>query len=132
MHSDHNKFLARAIDQRRSFIGECHRCHVEPGSPSEREMDVLAFVPLSLPPWGVSVRDPASEVYAPASALQKAFLLVSLIVVIASIALSLGLSRSIVRPLRLLTDAAGRMAEGNLSDAINVNRRDEIGKLAIG
>ena len=57
-------------------------------------------------------------------------LLISFLSVGTGLALGLILSRSISRPVVHMTETAGRIAEGDLSDNITIQRSDEIGLLA--
>jgi hypothetical protein len=109
-HADHNKFLSDLIRDRRNFVGTCHRCHTDTGTGQSREADMLSFASLSFAPWGISVRDPQSVVFAPSTSLKKSFLVISLILIAASVLLAIGLSKSIVKPLRTLTAATRRAA----------------------
>lgn len=47
-----------------------------------------------------------------------------------AIAMGVVLARTIVRPVRALTDAARRMAKGDLGQTVRVQSRDEVGELA--
>jgi signal transduction histidine kinase len=129
-HADHNKFLSDLIRDRRNFVGTCHRCHTDTGTGQSREADMLSFASLSFAPWGISVRDPQSVVFAPSTSLKKSFLVISLILIAASVLLAIGLSKSIVKPLRTLTAATKKIAGGDLSEPIAVPRHDETGVLA--
>jgi signal transduction histidine kinase len=129
-HADHNKFLSDLIRDRRNFVGTCHRCHTDTGTGQSREADMLSFASLSFAPWGISVRDPQSVVFAPSTSLKKSFLVISLILIAASVLLAIGLSKSIVKPLRTLTAATEKIAGGDLSEPIAVPRHDETGVLA--
>lgn len=128
--SDHNKFLGNLIASGKSTVGTCHRCHSEEKSGGERTNDMLAFVPLSSAPWGISVREPQEIVFSPSTRLKKGFLVLSLISVATAFILGVGLSRGIVRPVQSLINATQKIAKGNLSEPITVSSRDEIGTLA--
>jgi methyl-accepting chemotaxis protein len=56
-------------------------------------------------------------------------LAVSLVVIAASVALSIGTMRSIARPLREAVDVANAVAAGDLTSRIEVTSQDEIGQL---
>jgi len=47
-----------------------------------------------------------------------------------SFVLALGMSKSIVKPVRQLIQATGRIARGNLSEAVNIESSEEIGTLS--
>jgi len=91
---------------------------------------MLAFAPLSVAPWGIIVRDPQSKVFSPSTSLSKAFLVLSLIAIATTTLLAIGLSRSIVRPVRALIGATQRIAQGNLAEPVEATSRDEIGTLS--
>ena len=128
--SDHNKFLGNLIAARKSTVGTCHRCHSEEASDEGRTKDMLAFVPLSVAPWGISVREPQEIVFSPSTKLKKGFFVLSALSVVTALLLGIGLSRGIVRPIQSLINATQRIGRGNLSEPIRVSSRDEIGTLA--
>jgi signal transduction histidine kinase len=127
---DHNKFLSRLIAEKKSTVASCHRCHVTGRDTQIRTEDILVFSPLSLAPWGVAVRIPKSVVYAPSTALEKGFLLLGIVSLTSAFVLSLGMSKSIVRPVRQLIRAADRIARGNLTEPVSIESTDEISALS--
>lgn len=126
--SERYKFLKGMIDERKGAVLNCHRCKESPGT--KREKDMLAFAPLSMAPWGIIVRDPQEAVFLPSESLRKGFIVLSAISIITASLLAIGLSRSIVRPVRSLIAATQRIARGNLSDPVEVAAKDEIGTLS--
>ncbi len=128
--SDHNMFLGNLIAEKKSSVGVCHRCHTEEERHEEKTQDILAFAPLSLASWGITIREPQEIVFAPSILLKKGFFSLSLIAIGTSLLLAVGLSRSIVRPLKALTEAARRIGKGNLSEPIEAAGKDEVGTLA--
>lgn len=128
--SDHNRFLSNLIANKQSIVGTCHRCHSEETANKKRTDDMLAFAPLSIAPWGISVREPHEIVFSPSAKLKKGFLILSLISIITAFLLGIGLSRGIVKPIQSLIQATQKIGKGNLSEPIVVSSRDEIGTLA--
>ena len=128
--SDHNRFLGKLIARKKSSVGLCHRCHVQGRIREGRTKDMLALAPLSLAPWGVTVREPQEVVFAPSTLLRRGFFLLSLVAAVTSVLLALGLSRSIVRPLKTLSEAALRIGRGNLGEPVEITGKDEVGALA--
>lgn len=128
--SDHNKFLGNLIANKKSSVGTCHRCHSEEETDKRRTNDMLAFAPLSVAPWGISVREPQEIVFAPSTSLKKGFFILSLISVVTALLLGIGLSRGIVRPIKSLIQATQRIGRGDLSEPVEAASRDEIGILA--
>lgn len=127
---DHNKFLSRLISDKKSAVASCHRCHITGRDTQERTEDILVFSPLSLAPWGVALRVPKSVVYAPSTSLEKGFLMLGIVSLASAFVLSLGMSKSIVRPVRQLIRAADRIARGDLAEPITIASTDEIGTLS--
>ena len=128
--SDHEQYMGSLIDAKEPRVVRCHRCHTGVTGRPTREADMMSFAPLSFAPWGVTVREPEDLVFAPTTQLQKAFIIVGLIVIATAVLLSVGLSRSIVVPLIALRRASERIATGDLSERVVVTSGDEVGELA--
>jgi signal transduction histidine kinase len=128
--SQQNKFLNVLIADRKGSVINCHRCK-ESNPGNKRERDMLAFAPLSVAPWGISVRDPREKVFAPSISLRKGFLVLSVVSIFTGLLLAVGLSKGIVRPIQSLIGATQKIARGNLQDPIEVSTRDEIGTLGL-
>jgi len=129
--SDHNSILADLIRKRRTAVSTCHNCH-EPSvfREDKKQVEVMAFAPFPTIPWGVSIRQEEDEVLAPARTLQRRLMLIGGAFSVPALILTWGLSRSMVRPLKILSKSTTRIAEGNLNDTIPYLGQDEIGHLA--
>ncbi len=90
----------------------------------------LAYAPVTLNNWSVGIVFPVDEFMADINNLVIrlfAFCLLGLLILLAVIIL---ISESITKPLRLLTAAAGKFAEGDFNIALpEIKSRDEIGTL---
>ncbi len=132
--SDRNRVLGNLIASKKKAIMECHRCHngerEGAGADSRKTTDMLAFAPLSEAPWGISIREPERRVFAPSSNLKKKFLILGLISTGSALLFALGMSKSIVNPIKSLIRATKRISEGNLSAPVRTTSRDEIGVLS--
>jgi signal transduction histidine kinase len=132
--SDHNKFLTNLISYKMSASRRCHRCHAgekaQGEDADERSNDVLAFSPLEIAPWGVSILQPEKDVFAPARNLRKTFLIFSIISIGIALLIAVGMSRSIVKPVHELIDATHSIASGDMSRSIGFGGVDEIGMLS--
>ncbi len=128
--SDHPDRFAALIAGGKATTGTCHRCHETAGEAVERGRDVLAFAPLSVTSWGVVIRQPEEEALAPTAQLGQRLIIVGIVVVVGTLVLVGVMMRSLVRPVRLLTSAAAKVAAGDFSVEIPVTRRDEIGQLS--
>jgi len=127
---DHNKFLSRLINEKRTTVAACHRCHLSERGSGRKTKSILAFAPVSLAPWGVALRVPKALVEAPATALQEGFVMLGVVSLAAAFILALGMSRSIVRPVQHLIRATDRIARGNLAAPVAVENAHEITTLA--
>jgi signal transduction histidine kinase len=127
---DHNKFLGRLIAEKKSAVASCHRCHVAAKESERRTEDVLVFAPLNLAPWGVAFRFPKEVIFAPSNSLRDGFIILGIVSLATSFVMALGMSRSIVKPVRQLIQATGRIARGNLREAVTIESTEEIGILS--
>lgn len=76
------------------------------------------------------VEQDQAEVFGPAYATLARNLIVAMIAVLLATVAAYSVARGIARPLRTLSEAAARIADGDLDCRAAVGRRDEIGKLA--
>ncbi len=114
----------RLTREHRAFSGRCADCHtVGKGSW------VLAFAPLSSAPWGVSLVQPEAEVLATSGALPRSFPFLALAVLLLAGGFAWGATRSITRPVEVLTAEAEKIAGGHLDEPIPDLGGDEVGRL---
>ncbi len=133
MSSDHNRFLENLITKREPEIRTCHRCHSkeeQTGGSGQRSTDILAFAPLKMAHWGVSIIQPEKDVFAPATKLKKTFIAFSIGSIGIALIIAIGMSRRIVKPVHRLIDATHNIAKGDLSATIEFGGADEIGMLS--
>lgn len=126
---DRNSFFTTIINERKERVATCHVCH-EAGSRKEKLSTVLAFVPLETAPWGISIQKLKADVFAPATNLKSQFIILGLIFIGTALVLTIGISRSIVNPLKELIRGADRIARGDLSKPVVPQGSDEIGVLS--
>jgi signal transduction histidine kinase len=127
--SDHGQTLSTLIAEKKSTTGRCHDCHQPTASKPERT-EVMAFAPLPSVAWGVVVRESEDEALAPSNNLRRQFLLFGAGVLGVGILLAWATAQSLSRPLRTLTTSAQEIASGNLSERVQAQGEDEVGKLA--
>jgi signal transduction histidine kinase len=128
-HCDRNSFFTTIINERKERVATCHVCH-ESGNRNERQATVLAFVPLETAPWGISIQELKSDVFASAANLKKMFIGLGFIFLGTAFILTIGISRSIVDPLKDLIRGAELIARGDLSNPVTPQGSDEIGLLS--
>jgi signal transduction histidine kinase len=124
-----DNFFTRFIAERKERVSTCHHCHVS-GSTSEKKTMMLAFVPLEMAPWGISIQDPEEEVFTPAFKLKRTFAALAVIFIGTAFILTIGISRSIVDPLKELIRGADGIAHGEMTKPISPQGSDEIGHLS--
>ena len=129
IHCDRNSFFTTIISERKERVATCHVCH-EAGNQKEKLATVLAFVPLETAPWGISIQELKADVFASAANLKKMFIGLGFIFLGTAFILTIGISRSIVDPLKDLIHGADLIARGDLSNAIAPQGSDEIGMLS--
>lgn len=127
--SDHPGRFAELISQREAIVGTCHRCH-ETSEALERRRDVLAFAPLSTASWGVAIRQSEEEALAPTRQLEQRLLFLGITVLFITFLWAWILMQGIVKPIKLLTSAAKRVAAGDFKATTPIKRQDEIGQLS--
>ncbi len=127
--SDHPGKFAELIKQGQPTVGTCHRCHETPEAGPKRR-DVLAFAPLSTTSWGVAIRQSEEEALAPTRQLEQRLLLLGTVVLVATFLLVWITMQGIVKPIKMLTTAAQKVAAGDFKAAVPVKRQDEIGQLS--
>jgi len=122
-------FFTTIISEKQERVTTCHRCHVS-GDTSRKQAMILAFVPLEMAPWGISIQEPEEDVFASASRLKQTFIALAVIFIGTAFILTIGISRSIVDPLKDLIRGTDRIAKGDLSKPVPFQGTDEIGILS--
>jgi signal transduction histidine kinase len=122
-------FFTAIINEKRERVTTCHRCHVS-GNTNRKQAMILAFVPLDMAPWGISIQEPEEDVFTPASRLKRTFTALATIFIGTAFILTIGISRSIVDPLNDLIQGTDRISQGDLSKPIPLQGNDEIGILS--
>ena len=129
INSDHGRFLAGLIRDKKAVVGTCHTCHDQNGFPDAREREVIAFAPLKSASWGVTIRQAEKEALAPSFSMERRFLYLGTSTILVALLFAGGVARSVTRPLRMLTDAAKRITGGDLDRQIPPLGEDELGIL---
>jgi signal transduction histidine kinase/cytochrome b subunit of formate dehydrogenase len=127
--SDHEGQIATLIEAGRATSGTCHECHGAAGQ-QQRNTEVMAFAPLETAPWAVLIRQSQSEALAPARTLRQRAVLFGVPAVLVALLFAWMTARSVLRPIGVLTTAAGRIATGDLSQPVPDLGKDEVGGLA--
>ncbi len=127
---DHAGQFTALIDSQQPMIGACHQCHTGDGEENiSRTEEILAFAPLSVVPWGVGVRQPASSVMAPIGYLRLQMFLGGGVMLMAALLITWLITRQIVGPIQALDKASAEFAAGNLDVPIPRGGIDEVARL---
>ncbi len=94
--------------------------------------DVIGvYAPIQGTRWAVVVEQPAKEAYASISRMQRYLFGVMFLCIILAGSLGFYVSRRLIGPIRMLTDAAQRFSTGDLqSEFHHAQRQDEVGVLS--
>lgn len=91
---------------------------------------VMAVAPLQVATWAVAVGDDEEDVLAGVSRLRWGLGLVGAVALVAASAITLVGTRRLVRPVQRLTEAAERIAAGDLNTPLTAPEGGEIGAMA--
>ncbi|MBI2854542.1 MAG: GAF domain-containing protein [Chloroflexi bacterium] len=129
--SDHGDRFVALIEAKRSIVSTCHNCH-DPGAEGQKtkRADVMAFAPLSTASWGVAVRQAQEEALSPTRSLEQGMVIVGLLSLAVSLPLAAIIAGRTMRPVKVLTIASRRMANGDLNTQVPHMGEDEVGILA--
>lgn len=97
--------------------------------------EVVAFAPLAEAPWGVVIRQKAAEVFSLVRRLILVTGVLALVTLLGAFFLVWMTTKSVIKPVQLLTAAAQRIADGDLNTPVrglsdHLYTRDELGILA--
>lgn len=129
LNEEQDSLLGQLLTADEPMVETCVGCteddSAEPGD------QIMAFAPLSQAPWGVLIRQEADEVFAPVRRLIKQTFVLGMVALLGALALVWVTTSSVIDPVQLLTEAAGRIASGDLTTPVSCRRGDEIGALAL-
>ncbi len=100
-------------------------------TPRRDASDLVASAPITSGRWRVELVQPRQEALAPVLALRGILVGSSLILLPFAVLAALGTARSIRGPVLELTDAAERLAHGDVITPIPLEGEDEIGRLSL-
>lgn len=124
--NEHPQFFGTFIAEGRPIIGSTREDH---GAGIEGPVHVMAFAPIASVPWGLGIGQDESETFGPIRRLRDRFLIFELLVLAVALTFAWLDTSAVAAPLRMLQDAAERIAGGDLEYGIDVRRGDEVGML---
>ncbi len=124
-------FVEFARIARESGEGRLDYQWIKPGEEDQPPAPKISYVEL-IPEWewvvgtGIYVDDVQEQI----NETLMIALLVILAIIVFSVVIAVALANSIAKPLAKITAVAGRLAQGDISDDVNMDRKDEVGLLA--
>ena len=103
---------------------------VETVDPFTGKDIVLTWSGIDSAGWSFLTAVPVSEVLAPVSAMRTTLLIIGLFMLVLVSIVILLVANKLTKPIRTVTEAAERVAEGDVDIKIDVSSNDEVGRLA--
>lgn len=129
--------LQRLFESDETGVETCLGCTYDPNLQFVDQ--VVAFAPLHQASWGVVIRQDVNEAFKPVRILMFEIFILGAFTITGALAMVWLTTRSVITPIQSLTEAAGRIAEGDLDTPVkqymedwplrHVKRSDEIGDL---
>lgn len=118
-----NEIIKKCLNKQRGY-----KSHIN----KESENDYIAYSPLNIKGinWGVFVEISEDEILIPIINLRTKILIISLIVLFIVFIISLFIARSFTIPINKSVKFADEITEGNYEINLEIEQKDEIGKLA--
>jgi methyl-accepting chemotaxis protein len=91
---------------------------------------VLTWSKIDSAGWSFLTAVPVSEVLAPVKGLRNSLILIGLIMLLLVTAAIVFVANLLTKPIRVVTDAAERLADGDVDVTVDVSTHDEVGRLA--
>lgn len=126
--ADPESQLAALLDQDEAGVRSCAGCR-QPTRSRPKEQEIVAFVPMRTAPWTLVLWEGETDVLGPVERLRTRFILFGVVIAVVGPVVAWALAQSVVRPVRVLTDAAQMIADGRLSEGIAISGEDEVGRL---
>ncbi len=89
-----------------------------------------SYITVSNTGWAVVVRQTQADAFSSISKTQINMVSIAVMILVISIIIGFTLSKSMIKPLLVLKEAAKQLAEGNLAHDFKINTGDEIGELS--
>ena len=122
--------LAAHIEAKRPLVTEAARCTACPPGRGGADSYLTVMAPLRAAPWGVVIQQSEGQAFSILTPSRLGLFALTTLLVLMGLLLSRGFARSIVGPIRELSDRAQRLHEGDLATPIAVEGDLEIQILA--
>lgn len=91
---------------------------------------IMAFAPIKTTDWSIAQTADMADVMAPLTNVRKINLTITVIGILVLLITSVIIAHYVAKPLVILSNAAGLVAKGDLTQEVKVKGKDEIGRLA--
>ncbi|NLM25622.1 MAG: methyl-accepting chemotaxis protein [Firmicutes bacterium] len=91
----------------------------------------VAFAPIPITGWSIATVAKTNDLYSDLTLLRSSFVKLTLFVLSIGVLLSYVFARGLAQPLVKLTNTVQLVAEGDFSQTLAMDRKDEIGQLAV-
>lgn len=127
--------IGKKIDEFSEDSDEIHNCILNnKQTVSQTEEEMHSFVPISFgkakKPWLISISIPMEKILEEANAAMWGSIQIGVIVLLFSLLILWIVAERISKPILTIDAAATRVAAGDLTQRLQISRRDEIGNLA--
>ncbi len=123
---EHPDFHTHLIARREARVGPA--AYYKGNKPIAQH--IMAFAPSRVASWGVSFGQTEAETLAPVAQTRTRMLAFGALALLVALAFAWWDTGAVTRPLRRLVEQTRRIAGGDLSGAVPIERRDELGELA--
>ncbi|MEC9488282.1 MAG: methyl-accepting chemotaxis protein [Halanaerobium sp.] len=90
----------------------------------------LAYAPVKLTGWSVAISAPVDQVLQPLNTIKRSSILIGAIAIILGLIVTFFVASYLAKPIVSLSKVAEVVAEGDLTQQVEVQTKDEIGRLA--
>jgi methyl-accepting chemotaxis protein len=104
--------------------------HVETTDPFTGKRVAMFYAPVAGSSWGFVASVPVQEIMAPVNSLRTNLLLLGFALLLGVAGVIVYFAQRITRPIKRVTEAAELVADGDTSVHVDVESRDEVGRMA--
>lgn len=125
--NEHKRKILNAVENGHSYS------YIAP-SPTTGNLEYITFAPIKAGktsfPWSIAIVIPMDKVEAQANAIAKVSIGISIGAIVILLAVMLVLANIISKPILKTAEYAGIVATGDLDASLDIEQKDEIGKMA--
>lgn len=129
--SDESTIFVRKVDTEATRASAAGETGVKVALDYRGESTIIAHTPLDIPGvnWSMNAKMDQAEAFAPVQRLTWQMLIIGLIALVVVTPIAIVVARSLARPILSMKEIAVSLAEGDMSQSVQINSGDEIGEL---